>query len=67
MFTYEYECNRCGVPFTLTLSRMKSEADLIVCPHCSSKEVVRVWNTLNVQYKSGGFYSHPTVHTEIVP
>jgi putative FmdB family regulatory protein len=65
MFTYLYICKECDTHFAVELRTMKKGTELTLCPTCSSSNVIRVWSVLPVHYHAGGFYSHPTVHTEI--
>jgi putative FmdB family regulatory protein len=65
MYIYEYTCNNCFVDFEITLPHMKAGTDVIICPCCKSKEVIRRFKPLGVHYHAKDFVSHPINHTEI--
>ena len=44
---YEYECNKCGNRFTLTLSiAMHDKQKRIRCPNCNSQSVRPVYDSI---------------------
>lgn len=50
---FEYKCEDCGCVYE---DIVKNEDDS-VCIDCGSKNVIRLYSTGNVIYKTGGFYS----------
>lgn len=41
MPTYEFVCNKCGKPFTVTISLSEYEKKKYACPKCKSKKVTQ--------------------------
>jgi len=65
MFTYEYTCDDCFVDFSIMMSTMKTGKEVIICPCCKSKNVVRKFNPVAVHYHAKDFSNRPTDYTEI--
>ena len=48
MFTYEYECKKCGHAFSLAMSVDEHQKKKVSCPKCNSDEVKHVMQSVLV-------------------
>jgi putative FmdB family regulatory protein len=50
---YTFRCRKCDHKFNITLGFHKPKPEK--CPKCEEKDLIRIFHSPNVIYRSGGF------------
>lgn len=58
MPTYEYKCNKCKKPFSISGTYETLFSYTPVCPHCGSKDCKKVIGKVNFILKGSDFYKN---------